>query len=176
MPSGSKYVGCSNNLARRIASYYYKSTSSRVQGKFVPLLISRPLSEFTLEVFFTQSIKGCNSYLILEQYFLLMAQFNLNTIRVSGNPSGHQAKSLYLYNSNGTICYFRSDKQIDFINGLGIHFVTFTKHVKGGTLFLDKYLLSNTELQGSTMTDMTVEEVRAMRTILIELITIKISH
>ena len=109
---------------------------SRLVGKFLPLLKSSPISEFTLEVIFTPS-SDYRSEMVLEQYFLLLpapeGPFNLNTIRVSNNPSGGEAaaaKPLFMYNRDGSICYYKSTKQIDFVRTLGIHKVTFMKHLE----------------------------------------------
>ena len=136
-------------------------------GKFLPLLKSTPpsASEFTLEVIFTPS-SDYRSEMVLEQYFLLQpapqGPFNLNTIRVSNNPSGSTAKPLFMYNRDGSICYYKSTKQIDFVRTLGIHKVTFMKHLEQGTYYLNKYLFSIEELPNAEQSDMTVEQVAIM--------------
>jgi hypothetical protein len=79
---------------------------------------------------------------VLEQYYLLDPSFNLNTVRVANNPSGSNAKPLCLYNRDKTILYYSSMQQIDLINNLNIHYVTFNKHLKNGTYYLGKYLFS----------------------------------
>ena len=136
-------------------------------GKFLPLLKSTPpsASEFTLEVIFTPS-SDYRSEMVLEQYFLLQpapqGPFNLNTIRVSNNPSGSTAKPLFMYNRDGSICYYKSTKQIDFVRTLGIHKVTLMKHLEQGTYYLNKYLFSIEELPNAEQSDMTVEQVATM--------------
>ena len=108
--------------------------------------------------------------MVLEQYFLLLPEFNLNTIRVSNNPSGKKntkyfftaAKPLFMYNRDGSICYYKSTKQIDFVRTLGIHKVTFMKHLEQGTYYLNKYLFSMEELPNAEQSDMTVEQVATM--------------
>jgi hypothetical protein len=108
--------------------------------------------------------------MVLEQYFLLLPEFNLNTIRVSNNPSGKKntsdfftaAKPLFMYNRDGSICYYKSTKQIDFVRTLGIHKVTFMKHLEQGTYYLNKYLFSMEELPNAEQSDMTVEQVAIM--------------
>ena len=141
---------------------------SRLVGKFLPLLKSSPISEFTLEVIFTPS-SDYRSEMVLEQYFLLLpapeGPFNLYTIRVSNNPSGGEAaaaKPLFMYNRDGSICYYKSPKQIDFVRTLGIHKVTFMKHLEQGTYYLNKYLFSTEELPNAEQSDMTVEQVATM--------------
>lgn len=100
--------------------------------------------------------------MILEQYFLLLSEFNLNTIRVSNNPSGSSVKPLFMYNRDGSICYYKSTKQIDFVRTLGIHKVTFMKHLEQGTYYLNKYLFSIDELPNAEQSGITVEEVATM--------------
>ena len=100
--------------------------------------------------------------MVLEQYFLLLSEFNLNVIRVSNNPSGSTAKSLFMYNRDGSICYYQSTKQIDFVRTLGIHKVTFMKHLEKGTYYLNKYLFSLEELPNAVQSNITVEQVRTI--------------
>lgn len=100
--------------------------------------------------------------MVLEQYFLLLSEFDLNTIRVSNNPSGSSAKPLFMYNRDGSICYYKSTKQIDFVRKLGIHKVTFMKHLEQGTYYLNKYLFSIDELPNAEQSDITVEQVATM--------------
>ena len=108
--------------------------------------------------------------MVLEQYFLLLPEFNLNTIRVSNNPSGKKntsdfftaAKPLFMYNRDGSICYYKSTKQIDFVRTLGIHKVTFMKHLEQGTYYLNKYLFSIEELLNAEQSDITIEQVATM--------------
>lgn len=134
-------------------------------GKFLPLLKSSPINDFTLEVIFTPSF-DYRSEMVLEQYFLLLpapqGPFDLNTIRVSNNPSGSTAKPLFMYNRDGSICYYKSIKQIDFVRTLGIHKVTFMKHLEQGTYYLNKYLFSIEELPNAEQSDITIEQVATM--------------
>lgn len=162
IPSGSKYVGSATHLPTRLSYYFKKIVASRIVGKFLPLLKSSPISDFTLEVIFTPSSENSRSEMILEQYFLLLPEFNLNTIRVSNNPSGSGAKPLFMYNRDGSICYYKSTKQVDFVRTLGIHKVTFMKHLEQGTYYLNKYLFSIDELPNAQQSDLTVEEVATM--------------
>ena len=79
---------------------------------------------------------------ILEQYYLLDSQFNLNTIRVVNNPCGSSALPLFMYNRDQSILYFGSNQQISFEKELKIHHTTLTKHVKNGSYYLGKYLFT----------------------------------
>ena len=67
-----------------------------------------------------------------------------------------------MYNRDGSICYYKSTKQVDFVRTFGIHKVTFMKHLEQGTYYLNKYLFSMEELPNAEQSDMTVEQVATM--------------
>ena len=100
------------------------------------------MSNFILEVIPLYNNYDFRSEIVLEQYYLLDSSFNLNTIKVANNPSGSNAKPLYMYNRDKTILYFSSMQQKDFINNLNISHFTFTKHLNKGTYYLGKYLFT----------------------------------
>ena len=79
---------------------------------------------------FTIIILRLNPDIVLEQYYLLDPSFNLNTIKVSNNPSGSGAKPLYMYNRDKSILYYFTLQQKDFISKLNISHSTFTKHLE----------------------------------------------
>jgi hypothetical protein len=82
------------------------------------------------------------SEIVLEQYYLLDPSFTLNTVKVANNPSGSNAKPLYMYNRDKSILYYSSTQQKDFIINLNIAHFTFNKHLKNGTYYLGKYLFT----------------------------------
>gem|GEM_PF-1874004 len=138
LTTGKKYVGSSSELALRLNGYI--QLTHKESGLLIPLLKKEQLNNFSLQVFpfHNNYVKG--SELVLEQYYLLDPSFTLNTIRVANNPSGSNAKSLYMYNRDMSILYYSSTQQIDFIRKLNIHHTTFTKHLNKGTYYLGKYL------------------------------------
>jgi hypothetical protein len=102
------------------------------------------------------------SDIVLEQYYLLDPSFNLNTVRVANNPSGSNAKPLYMYNRDKTILYYSSMQQKDFIINLNIHHVTFNKHLKKGTYYLSRYLFTrepalNAKISNISITDLALK-------------------
>lgn len=133
-----KYVGSSSELSVRLNGYI--NLTHKESGLLIPLLKKEKLKNFSLQVFpfYNNYIK--NSEIVLEQYYLLDPGFTLNTIKVANNPSGSNAKSLYMYNRDMSILYYYSTQQIDFIRKFNIHHSTFTKHLKNGTYYLGKYL------------------------------------
>jgi hypothetical protein len=125
-------------LALRLNGYI--NLTHRESGLLIPLLKKEQLKNFSLQVFpfYNNYVKG--SEIVLEQYYLIDPSFTLNTIRVANNPSGSNAKSLYMYNRDMSILYYSSTQQIDFIRKFNIHHTTFTKHLNNGTYYLGKYL------------------------------------
>ena len=138
LTSNKKYIGSSSELSLRLNGYI--NLTHRESGLLIPLLKKENLQNFSLQVFpfYNNYVKGWE--IVLEQYYLLDPSFTLNTIRVANNPSGSNAKTLYMYNRDMSILYFSSTQQIDFIRKLNIHHTTFTKHLNNSTYYLGKYL------------------------------------
>lgn len=67
-----------------------------------------------------------------------------------------------MYNRDGSICYFKSTKRIDFVRTLRIHLVTIIKHLAQGTYYLNKYRFSMNELPNAKQSNITVEQVATM--------------
>jgi hypothetical protein len=152
--TGSKYVGSSSQLAIRLYNYIKKK--DRPEGLLRPLLYKEGINNFTLEVI---PIKGNWEYraeLVLEQYYLLNPIFNLNKVKVANNPSGSNAKPLYMYNRDKSVLYYFSTQQEDFIKNLNIHFETLKKHLKNGTYYLGKYSFSREWITDCKISDITL--------------------
>lgn len=105
LDTNQKYVGSSSELALRLRGYLNK-THKKI-GKLIPrsasfslyvktLIEEKGLSSFRLEVICLPNYPEFKPEIVLEQYFLLHPAFNLNTIRVSNNPSGSTALPLSL--------------------------------------------------------------------------------
>lgn len=94
--TNEKYVGSSSELALRLRGYLNKTHKN--SGKLIPLIEEKGLPCFKLEVVCLPYYAEFKPEIVLEQYFLLDPSFNLNTIKVSNNPSGSTAKPLYMYN------------------------------------------------------------------------------
>jgi hypothetical protein len=124
----------------------------------LPIIISSSLSEYSLEIIFTITSVNYQSEMVLKQYFLLFPEFN--SISITNNINECVAKSLFVYNRNGTICYYQSNKQNEYINSLGVHKITINKHLINGTYYLGKYIFSFDILPGAKHYNLTVEELR----------------
>ena len=138
--TGSKYVGSSSQLAIRLHNYIKKK--DRPEGLLRPLLYKEGLNNFSLEIIPIKENLGYRAELVLEQYYLLNPVFNLNIVKVVNNPSGSNAKPLYMYNRDKTVLYYFSTQQNDFIKNLNIHFETIKKHLNNGTYYLGRYSFS----------------------------------
>lgn len=93
--TGQKYVGSSNLLRRRM-DYYFKGDFP-LQGKFLPLLQKEGLGAFKLIIFKLDSLKfSTRDPLILEQYFLLSKEFDLNTLKLV-NAGSSKGEGVYVY-------------------------------------------------------------------------------
>ena len=89
--TGSKYVGSSNSLSRRLDQYFtFKHFNQENSGLLLPLIKKDGYGAFYLEIFvvpedFSQAATTYKLeyyYLFLEQYYLLNKEFNLNTQRI----------------------------------------------------------------------------------------------
>jgi len=158
--TNEKYVGSSSGLALRLRGYLNKTC--RNSGKLIPLIEEKGLSCFKLEVVCLPYYAEFKPEIVLEQYFLLDPSFNLNTIKVSNNPSGSTAKPLYMYNRNKSILYYFTTQQKDFISKLNISHITFTKHLTKGTYYLGKYLFLREQVDTAKVTNMLLPDIALM--------------
>lgn len=160
LSTGQKYVGSSSQLVFRLKSYLVQTHKST--GKLIPLIKEVGLSKFKLEVICLPYFPEFKSEIILEQYFLLDPSFNLNTIKVSNNPSGSNSKALFMYNRDRSILYYYTTQQKDFISKLNISHFSFTKHLTKGTYYLGKYLFTRESNNSAIQSHMTLPEIALM--------------
>lgn len=154
--TGEKYVGSSSQLAIRLNGYL--KDKHKAIGLLIPQLKGN-LSKFTLEVIPLYDNYEFRSEIVLEQYYLLDPSFNLNTVRVVNNPSGSNAKPLYMYNRDKSILYYFSMQQKYFITNLNISYVTFNKHLNKGTYYLGRYLFTREPALNTKISDMSITDL-----------------
>lgn len=107
--------------------------------------------------------KDSRQELSIEQYFLLHAEFNLNTLKVVNSISGSlRSKSLFMYTKDLTKLIFSSDIQEDFIFKLRIHHSIFSHSIKTGAVYLDKYIFLDQPVIGAIECNMSISDVLAM--------------
>jgi hypothetical protein len=134
-----KYVGSSNLLRRRM-DYYFKGDFP-LAGKFLPLLHKEGLKAFKLIIFKLDSNKFSNQdSLILEQYYLLDKEFNLNTLRVV-NAGSSKGDAVYVYDLTCSTLYYHAKSRIELKRVLKIHTETSKKYVDSKIPYLNKFLL-----------------------------------
>lgn len=160
LSTNDKYVGSSSILARRLIGYFnctHKST-----GKLIPLIKSEGLGAFKLEVIPLKESYVINQELSLEQYLLLHPEFNLNTLKVVNNFSGARAKPLYMYTKDLSELVYFSNVQEDFIFKLGIHHSIFSKSLRTGSHYLDKYVFSDKPVIHAKENNMPLRDINSM--------------
>ena len=155
--TGQKYVGSSNLLRRRM-DYYFKGDFP-LAGKFLPFLHKEGLGAFKLLIYKLDSNKfNSEDALLLEQYFLLSKEFNLNTLRVI-NAGSSKGKSIYVYDLTCSTLYYHAKSQIDLKRVLKIHPETCKKYIDSKISYLNKFLLLSQPISTALTSNITVKEL-----------------
>jgi hypothetical protein len=160
LSTGDKYVGSSSALARRLIGYF--NGTHKNTGKLIPLIKSEGVGAFKLQVIPLIESYTVNQELSLEQYFLLHSEFNLNTLKVVTDFSGARAKPLYMYTKDFAELIYSSDVQEDFIFKLRIHHSMFSKSLKTGAYYLDKYVFTDKPVVGARESNTSVTDIGIM--------------
>jgi hypothetical protein len=119
--TGQKYVGSSNLLRRRLQA--------------------NGLAAFKLQIFTLDSSKfSSKDALILEQYFLLNPEFNLNTLRVV-NVGSFIGNGVFVYDLTCSTLYYHARSMIELKRELKIQPETSKKYIDSKNPYLNKFLL-----------------------------------
>ena len=161
--SDKKYVGSSNDLARRFNQYFEKNAlfSNKDTGILLPMLEKENLKAFTLEVTVIPSSFSKYSHCFLEQYLLLDKKFNLNSHKIV-NFRTNQGFKIYLYDKDCKTLYYSSISLNAFCADLGIHHTSYKKHVNKNELYLGHFLITNNLILDAVPTDLTELQVREL--------------
>lgn len=155
--TGDKYVGSSNLLRRRI-DYYFNGDYPLV-GKFLPLLHKEGLEAFKLTILKLDNNKfSSKDALILEQYYLLDKEFNLNTLRVV-NAGSSKGDPVYVYDINCSVLYYYAKSRIELKRVLNIHTETSKKYVDSKRPYLNKFLLLSYPIPTALTSDIPLKEL-----------------
>lgn len=155
--TGLKYVGSSNLLRRRI-EYYLKGNYPLV-GKFLPLLYKKGLSEFKLIIYKLNKDKfSIQDALILEQYYLLNKDFELNTLRVV-NAGPSKGLGVYVYDLTCKTLYYHAKSRIELKRVLKIHPETCKLYIDTKIPYLNKFLLLSYYVPIALKTTFSVKEI-----------------
>nr|YP_007476171.1 hypothetical protein H891_mgp15 [Nuclearia simplex]AGE93671.1 hypothetical protein [Nuclearia simplex] len=120
--------------------YYFKGDYP-LSGQFLPLLKKDGLGAFSLKIFKLDSNKFSTlDALILEQYYLLNKEFNLNTLRVV-NAGASKGEGVYVYDLTCSTLYYHASSKIELKRVLKIHPETCTKYIDSKIPYLNKFLL-----------------------------------
>lgn len=150
-------MGSSSTLARRLIGYF--NGTHKDTGKLIPLIKKEGVGAFKLQVIPLIESYSVNQELSLEQYFLLHPEFSLNTLKVVNNFSGARAKPLYMYTKDFSELIYHSDVQEDFIFKLGVHHSIFSKSLKTGAYYLDKYVFTDKPIVGAKENNLSITEI-----------------
>ena len=169
--TGHKYVGSSNLLRRRMDYYFnplrsapLRSASERARdfplaGKFLPLLHKDGLKAFKLIIFKLDSNKFSNQdALILEQYYLLNKEFNLNTLIIV-NAGSSKGDAVYVYDLKCNTLYYHAKSKIELKRVLKIHTETSKKFVDSKIPYLNKFLLLSYPIPTALTSNISIEEL-----------------
>ena len=160
--TNQKYVGSSNLLRRRMDYYFNSPKGARdfpLAGKFLPLLHKEGLKAFRLIIFKLDSNKFSNQdALILEQYYLLNKEFNLNTLRVI-NAGSSKGDAVYVYDLTCSTLYYHAKSKIELKRVLKIHTETSKKFVDSKIPYLNRFLLLSYSIPTALISSISLEEL-----------------
>ena len=158
--TGNKYVGSSNDLARRLKQYFDKDLlfANKNYGLLVPLINKEGFGAFSLQIIVVPSSYPKYSYCFLEQYFLLDKSFNLNTQRIV-NFRVNQGFKVFLYDLDCKTLYHSSNSLNAFCADLGVHSSSYRKCISSGVPYLNLFVISNTLIPDAIPANLTESEV-----------------
>ena len=138
--------------------YYFKGDFP-LAGKFLPLLHKEGLKAFKLIIFKLDSNKFSNQdSLILEQYYLLDKEFNLNTLRVV-NAGSSKGDAVYVYDLACSTLYYHAKSKIELKRILKIHTETSKKYVDSKIPYLKKFLLLSYPIPTALTSNISIEDL-----------------
>lgn len=157
--SGQKFIGSSNLLRRRMDYYFKQDFSSLRTGQFLPLLHQDGLKAFKLIIFkLDDDIFSNQDYLILEQYYLLNKEFNLNTLRVV-NGGSSKGDFVYIYDLTCSTLYYLAKSKIELKRVLKIHPETVKNYIDSKLPYLNKFLLLSIPIPTALISNISTKEL-----------------
>lgn len=138
--------------------YYFKGNFPLL-GQFLPLLHKEGLKAFKLIIFkLDNNIFSNQDALILEQYYLLNKEFNLNTLRVV-NAGSSKGDAVYVYDLTCSTLYYKAKSSIELKRVLKIHTETSKKYVDSKLAYLNKFLLLSFPISTALTSNISVKNL-----------------
>lgn len=159
-----KYVGSSNLLRRRMDYYFnkkYLSTPGETKplSIFLNLLHKEGLAAFKLIIYKLDENKfSIKDALILEQYYLLNKEFNLNTLKVV-NAGSSKGDGVYIYNLNCNDLLYHAKSRIELKRVLKIHPDTCKIYIDSKIPYLNKFILLSFPVSTTSISNITIKEL-----------------
>ena len=163
--TNQKYVGSSNLLRRRMDYYFnkkYLSTSGETGetkpiSRFLNLLHKEGLAAFKLIIYKLDENKfSSKDALILEQYYLLNKEYNLNTLKVV-NAGSSKGAGVYIYNLNCNALLYHAKSRIELKRVLKIHPETTKIYIDSKKPYLNKYILLSFLVPTATISNINIK-------------------
>lgn len=157
--TGQKYVGSSNLLRRRMDYYFKGEWDFPLAGKLLHLLHKEGLKAFKLKIFKLDDNKFTSKdALILEQYYLLNKEFNLNTLKVV-NAGSSKGNGVYVYDLTCSTLLYHAKSRIELKRVLKIHTETSKIYIDSKLPYLNKYILLSFHIPTASTSNISVQNL-----------------
>ena len=161
--TNQKYVGSSNLLRRRI-DYYFKgeyltTAAKQPVSKFLQLLYKEGPAAFKLIIYKLDENKFTSKdALILEQYYLLNKEFNLNTLKVV-NAGSSKGDGVYIYNLTCSTLLYHAKSRIELKRVLNIHPESCKIYIDSKFPYLNKFILLSFPVPTASTSNISVQNL-----------------
>jgi hypothetical protein len=140
--------------------YYFKgeySTTAKPVSKFLQLLHKEGLTAFKLIIYKLDENKFTSKdALILEQYYLLNKEFNLNTLKVV-NAGSSKGDGVYIYNLTCSTLLYHAKSRIELKRVLKIHPESCKIYIDSKLPYLNKFILLSFPIPTASTSNISVK-------------------
>jgi hypothetical protein len=158
--TNQKYVGSSNLLRRRM-DYYFKEEylikDKQTLSKFLQLLHKEGLAAFKLIIYkLNENRFTSKDALILEQFYLLNKEFNLNTLKVV-NAGSSKGDGVYIYDLSCSTLLYHAKSRIELKRVLKIHPESCKIYIDSKLPYLNKFILLSFSVPTAIISNISVQ-------------------